>query len=355
MRPFSRLHAFGCNKDHSAQDSYTEFMVSAQMWSVDSLGDDFQQTVLAVPTSDHPKRFATLVRFQAEECIHPQRSVLFIHGWSDYFFNRELAEFFAQQGVALYAIDLHNHGRSLDAADHAGFVSNLSEYDQELKAALAVMEADGRERFGITAPPMLMGHSTGGLVAALWAHHNQGQLGGLILNSPWLEMHGSKLTRLASAAITSPMAHYFPNQRLSLPERNFYWRSISDQAQGEWNLDATMRPAKAFPIRFGWLRAIFAGQAEVARGLDIDVPIIVFLSARSRNGPRWSEDMHRADAVLDVRTIAARVLTLGASVTVERIDGGLHDIFLSEKSIRADAYRRMGRWLRLIESEKTTS
>jgi alpha-beta hydrolase superfamily lysophospholipase len=56
--------------------------------------------------------------------------------------------------------------------------------------------------------------------------------------------------------------------------------------------------------------------------------------------------MRRTDAVLDVNIIALRALTLGRSVTVERIDGALHDVFLSPAGIRADAYERLARWLR---------
>jgi hypothetical protein len=56
--------------------------------------------------------------------------------------------------------------------------------------------------------------------------------------------------------------------------------------------------------------------------------------------------MRRTDAVLDVNIIALRALTLGRSVTVERIDGALHDVFLSPVDVRADAYARLSRWLR---------
>jgi alpha-beta hydrolase superfamily lysophospholipase len=84
----------------------------------------------------------------------------------------------------------------------------------------------------------------------------------------------------------------------------------------------------------------------VARGLGIDIPILVLLSRGSANGPFWSEEMRRTDAVLDVDIIALRALTLGRTVTVERIDGALHDVFLSPAAVRADAYARLSRWLR---------
>jgi alpha-beta hydrolase superfamily lysophospholipase len=159
-------------------------------------------------------------------------------------------------------------------------------------------------------------------------------------------MHGSALVRHAASTMVGPVARFRPEAVLRLPERGFYWRTISNSADGEWALDDKYRPPMAFPLRAGWLSAILAGQAKVARGLGIDIPILVMLSRGSANGPFWSEEMRRTDAVLDVNIIALRALTLGRSVTVERVDGALHDVFLSPATVREDAYARLARWLR---------
>jgi alpha-beta hydrolase superfamily lysophospholipase len=102
----------------------------------------------------------------------------------------------------------------------------------------------------------------------------------------------------------------------------------------------------AFPVRAGWLSAVLAGQSKVARGLGIEVPILVLLSAASANGMVWSEAMRRTDAVLDVNTLAVRAMSLGRTITLEKIDGALHDVFLSSPKVRADAYARLSRWIR---------
>ena len=137
----------------------------------------------------------------------------------------------------------------------------------------------------------------------------------LILNSPWLEMHGSSLVRRAASTMVAPVARFRPEAILRLPERGFYWRTISSSAEGEWALDDKYRPPMAFPLRAGWLSAILAGHAKVARGLGIEIPILVLLSRGSANGPFWTEEMRRTDAVLDVNIIALRALTLGRTVT----------------------------------------
>ena len=55
--------------------------------------------------------------------------------------------------------------------------------------------------------------------------------------------------------------------------------------------------------------------------------------------------MRSADTVLEVEGIARAALRLGPSVTVERIDGALHDIFLSAPDVRDEAYARLETWL----------
>jgi alpha-beta hydrolase superfamily lysophospholipase len=319
-------------------------------WQSDILGPGFQSSAFEAVGRDGIRRRATLVRFtpdaldaQDPRPAAPRRAVLFLHGWSDYFFNVELARFWDGEGFEFFALDMHNHGRSLQPGTHGGYVADLGNYDAEIGTAVSMITDSGG---GGPVQLVLMGHSTGGLVAALWASRNPGAVSHLVLNSPWLEMHRSALVRRAAWTMVEPIARLRPEAVLRLPERGFYWRSISNSADGEWTLDDAYRPPLAFPVRAAWLSAILAGQAKVARGLEIQVPVLVLLSAASKNGMVWNEEMRRTDAVLDVNTVAARAVTLGRSVTVERIDGALHDVFLSRAAVRADAYGRLARWIR---------
>ncbi len=323
-------------------------------WETDILGEDFQACAFEAAGPDGVRRTATLVRHVARgrggpaaQTVDPAgaRAVLFLHGWSDYFFNEELARFWTGQGFEFYALDMHNHGRSLRPGTHGGYVADLEDYDAEITAAIRVI---GSLRPAGAPPPALtlMGHSTGGLVAALWSSRHPGMAAQLVLDSPWLEVHGSPALRRAARTMVEPFARLWPESVIRLPERGFYWRSISSSAEGEWTLDEAYRPPRAFPVRAGWLNAVLTGQARVARGLNIEVPILVLISGASANGMFWKESMRRTDAVLDVNTIALRALSLGRSVTLERIDGALHDVFLSAPRVRADAYYRLSRWLR---------
>jgi alpha-beta hydrolase superfamily lysophospholipase len=333
-------------------------------WQSDILGEGFESFAFEAVGSDGVARTATLVRYaplnnpappaanpappSAQGERHRRRAVLFLHGWSDYFFNVELARFWNGQDFEFFALDMHNHGRSLRPEAHGGYVADLANYDAEISTAVGMITA-----MEPAAPLSLvmMGHSTGGLVAALWVSRNPGVVSQLVLNSPWLEMHGSSLVRRAAWTMVEPLARFRPEAVLRLPERGFYWRSISNSAEGEWTLDDKYRPPMAFPVRAGWLSAVLAGQAQVARGLHIGIPILVMISGASANGPFWTEEMRRTDAVLDVNVIAVRALSLGQSVSVERIDGALHDVFLSRAEVRADAYRRLARWIHGFAAE----
>ncbi|WP_240691754.1 alpha/beta hydrolase [Arthrobacter sp. CAU 1506] len=318
-------------------------LAMAADWQEDMLGAEFESTVLQVPAVDGAPQRATLVRYLPQS---PQRSpgghaVLYVHGWSDYFFNTELAGFWHRQGVAFYALDLHHHGRSLQEGEPAGFVTDLRQYDDEISLALELI---GEETGGSETNITLMGHSTGGLVASLWAAEHPGRLRALVLNSPWLEMHGSSLVRRAAGAVLEPLARMKPEAEIKLPVRGFYYRSISRTAEGEWDLDPRLRPPESFPVRAGWLSAIWDGQAKVAKGLDLEIPVLVMSSTRSMNGPVWHEDMKNTDVVLDIRTMTERAVRLGSSVTIEQVQDAVHDVFLSRSDVRDDAYARLQRW-----------
>ncbi|WP_375141112.1 alpha/beta hydrolase [Arthrobacter sp. PAMC25284] len=146
-------------------------------WQTDILGDDYQACAFQAAGPDGIERTATLVRripdATGEQRPADGRAVLFLHGWSDYFFNVELAEFWAARGFDFFALDMHNHGRSLPHGTHGGYVADLSDYDAEITAAIGIIAT---LRPAGTAPPQLtlMGHSTGGLIAALWASIHPG-------------------------------------------------------------------------------------------------------------------------------------------------------------------------------------
>ena len=311
-------------------------------WEPDVLGPGYEARTLALADDDEGAVVATLVRHRppGAQDRRTARAVLYLHGWNDYFFQTGLAEHWTGRGAAFYALDLRKYGRSLLPHQTPNYTDDLAVYDEELDAAVAAI----REDLGASARIMVMGHSTGGLVAALWVRRRADVVSGLVLNSPWLELTGSRVARHLSMPVVAQLARSRPRTPLVTLDPGFYPRSVLQGQGGEWTYDESWRPTPYFPVRPGWLQAVLRGHAEVARGLDLEVPVLMAASRRSILSTRWREEMRRADTVLDVDLLARRAVLLGPLVTVVRVDGGLHDLTLSAPEPRARFYAELTRW-----------
>jgi alpha-beta hydrolase superfamily lysophospholipase len=310
-------------------------------WVPDVLGTGYSALTLDLADDDEGAVVATLVRYRPRwRPLRPARAVLYLHGWNDYFFQTGLAEFWHHRGAAFYALDLRKYGRSVRPHQTPNYVEDLATYDEDLAAAIAAIHAD----LGDHAPLMVMGHSTGGLIAVLWAARHPEAVSSLVLNSPWLELTGSALARTLSAPVVHGLAHARSHVPLLTLDPGFYARTVLARHGGEWTYDEQWRPTPFFPIRAGWLDAVLAGHAQVAHGLDLQMPVLTGLSARSVILSRWREEMRTADIVLDVDTIARRALMLGPVVTVVRIPGAIHDLTLSAAPARQRFYAEVARW-----------
>ena len=311
-------------------------------WEPDRLGEDFECATLPLPGGER----ATLIAFRGERAADGPaagRTVLYLHGWSDYFFHDHVARYWAEQGAAFYAVDLRAYGRSLDLEDpevRPGYIADLADYDAELEAALAIIASEHPKEHLI-----LCGHSTGGLVAALWAGRNPGRVAALVLNSPWLEFQLDSSTRKlitpwltwrSRRAEQAPFKVRFPHN---------YARSVLF-SRGRLPYDLALKPPESFPVYPAWLRAVFAGHEAVEKGLTISVPILVLMSTQSLRERSYSSAMNAADIVLDVDVIARRAPSLGRTVMIERVPGALHDVFLSDRPAQRSAFDRITRFLR---------
>ena len=320
-------------------------------WREDVLGDGFHQRTLPLGADDEGEVVATLVRAlpRRRRLWQPARAledvdVLYVHGWSDYFFQTRLARSFTDRGARFFALDLRKYGRSIRPGQTLGFVADLATYDEDVAAALAVMRED---RAGEGRRLVLLGHSTGGLTLSLWAHRHPGVASALILNAPWLELQFGARSRAAITPVAELRGRLSPLAPAPQIDLGYYARAQREVFDDEdpYVIDHAWRPEIAMTAHAGWIRAILAGHAQVAAGLAIDVPVLVLLSTRSILPTRWSEALTRVDTVLTVDQVARAALHLGPSVTIERIDGALHDVFISRRPARTEAYARLERWL----------
>src|SRR4026209_2579233 len=112
------MHARTIPPPSSANTSYGR-SPGMSAWQPDPLLPGFEALELRFPNDYDGGVVATLVRLPAGEA--PRGAVLYVHGFGDYFFQRHMAERFAAEGYAFYAIDLRKYGRSLKPHQHPNF------------------------------------------------------------------------------------------------------------------------------------------------------------------------------------------------------------------------------------------
>lgn len=319
---------------------------NAHSWQPDLLGEGYRQHVieLGADPDGEGSIAAVLVRREPSAREVPHGAVLYTHGFSDYFFQTELADFFAARGLAFYALDLRKSGRALRGGQTAHYVSDLTLCEKELDIALAIVAG---EHPGL--PVVMAAHSTGGLIVALWLDHRRaaGRLApvsSLVLNSPWFDLQGRPSYRGPLTQALRVLAKAQPLRELKLPS-GLYLQTLHVSGTGEWDFDLALKPLDGFPVTIGWLNAVRRGHARLHRGLDVGVPSLVLRSTRSHFSREYSPVCDRADLVLDVKQIARWAGCLGSETTVVPIQDARHDVFLSLPEVREHAYAVLGTWL----------
>jgi len=316
-------------------------------WTDDVL-PGYRQHTLALGTDPdgEGELFATLVR--TTDSIPSSSVVLAVHGYTDYFFNTELADHFAARGWRFYGLDSRRCGRSWREGQTPHFTTDLTQYDRELEGALAIIGAENP-----AARVLVYGHSTGGLVVSLWLDRVRCRgdtaalkIAGLVLNSPFLDLNGPAIlrTRATSTAIGAA-SRVRATRVVRGAGSGGYGLTLHRAYHGEFDYNLTWKPIGGFPITVGWIHAIRRGQARLHRGLDVGVPNLVLRSDHSVAETAETQLLQRGDAVLEVAHIARWAGCLGNRTTSVPVVDAKHDVFLSLSEPRAAAYAELDRWL----------
>lgn len=316
-------------------------------WEPDVLPGYWQCRISLGPDPDgEGDLVATLIR--RGDAAAAAHAVVAVHGYTDYFFNTALADHFADRGFAFYAVDLHKCGRSWRAGQTPHFTTDLARYDRELQHALAVIG----EQTG-SAKIVVYGHSAGGLIVSLWLNRlrrhgmtARAGVAGLVLNSPWLDLHGPAILRwpLTSAMIAA-ISRAGKTRVARASSEGGYGASLHRDHDGEFDYDLQWKPLGGFPVTFGWLHAVRRAQARLHRGLDVGVPNLILRSDHSVPKSADPTALQRGDAVLDVTQIARWAGCIGNHTTVVPVTDAKHDVFLSLPQPRQMAYRQLDLWL----------
>lgn len=313
-------------------------------WTADCLGDGYMMRYVDQGEDYDGAVRSTIIRKVAERS--DGFGVLYVHGFNDYFFQKEMGDEFVDHGYDFYAVDLRRYGRSLMAGQTPFKARNIDEYFPDIDSALVEMRRSGIKHI------VLMGHSTGGLtVSCFMAREKPAGVDAVILNSPFLDWNLGKMEWLIPAV--SLWGKFFPNTRISQGASRAYAESLLAKYHGEWDYNTAWKMEQSPDVTAGWVRAITLAQKSLRGGkADIQVPILLMYSGKSVDGSEWTEEHNNGDGVLDVNDIAKYGAELGPRVTSLKVIGGLHDLMLSGKAVRYPLYRYIFNWLdKTFESE----
>lgn len=307
-------------------------------WQPDILGDDYQMKYI-----HHTNDYSGTVRstiIKKTSLTNNGVGVLYIHGYNDYFFQKELGYQFTKHGINFYATDLRKYGRSIVNRNTMFEVRDLSEYYADIDSALFTMKAEGISKI------FIMGHSTGGLIATLYVKsHPNKALKGLILNSPFYEWNMSVFMKDILIPIVGTLGNVFPN--ISIPQgiSTAYGESLLKDFHGEWEYNRNWKLIQSPPVRLGWLQAIDKAHDDILTGNRINIPILLMHSDKSIYGNQWNESFNCGDAVLNVQDISTIGKRIGYNITEAIVVDGLHDLILSREDVRNAVYCCIFRWI----------
>lgn len=137
-------------KENVCSNSQPESQVNAENYAImkyneeeytqDILGEGFEQLTLRFEDDFEGEVIATLIR--SESVMVSSKAILYIHGFNDYFFQKEMAQRFNQKGFHFYALDLRKYGRSYLPHQKLNNLRSLEEYDEEIKADIEMGGTD---------------------------------------------------------------------------------------------------------------------------------------------------------------------------------------------------------------------
>lgn len=288
-------------------------------------------------TKDHQANLISSIK------PNSKKAVLYIHGFNDYFFNKEFPKEFLNQGYSFFAIDLHNHGKNMNKDTKRYYFTDVKEFYPEINKAIDIIKEEYKIE-NIT----LYGISQGGLIAALFENDNQ-RVDRLILDSPFFDFHFNWFLENIGLPLVAKIGYFFPQLKLTSNEVNIFGQTIHKDFDGEWDIDMNLKAISTnAPVYLGWISAVYKAQQKLQNGLDIKVPSLILYSNKSTSEQSNKKYHHNTDIVLDVKDMKkyADKLSINKSlITKKEIANAMHGTLISPKPVRQKAYQKIFAWL----------
>ena len=269
----------------------------------------------------------------AKELAVSRTAALYLPGFLDTFFHTEQAAAWREHHIPLVGLEFRRSGRALRSYASRDDIRDLRVREEEIGIAIDFLRLQGAERI------ILIGHSTGGLQAVLWASGHPGTVDVVILNSPWFDHNGPELERGIVTKAVGAVSKALP--RLSISKMTgLYAKTLHVSGGGEWDFNPKHKPITPMPVHAGFFAAVRKVQAELAKGLNIEVPMLVAHSDKSGSFKKPTPaELAATDVVLGVEDMKRIGPTLGSRVDLLEVPGGVHDLALSARPAR-DLYTR---------------
>lgn len=266
-----------------------------------------------------------------------KRAALFLPGLGDSFFQTDHALQWIDAGIEFYGLDMRAQGRA--SAHILGGPERIYDHllrHEEIAFAMRWLHSLGHEHV------TLIGHSTGGLEAAIFAAtHPVNELSYedpdvVILNSPWFEMTQSAPLRAAATLLADGLSRFAPNTVISTLS-GYYVKWLHQDFGGEWTFDPKLKPVDPLPVRAGMLNSVRHLQARLRAGLGITQPVLVAAATAAGNGDDPdSPDLENSDVILNPADMVRLAPQLGEHVTVQEFDSAVHDLACSREPVRTE-------------------
>jgi alpha-beta hydrolase superfamily lysophospholipase len=299
----------------------------------------FDEEIIKLKPDSKGDNIAVLIKLKAEK--ETNKAVMYIHGYTDYFFQEHLAKWYSQNGFDFYALELRKYGRSILPNQRPNHIRKIDEYYEEIGEAIHLIKS--RDKHNIL---LINGHSTGGLVAAMYANfgNRKSEINGLFLNSPFLEFNIPDW-QLSLMPRIAKIGHVFPEWIAPLGGSGIYTQSLHKDHWGRWDFSVKFKPVTGFRMYFGWFRAVHEAQNTIQNKSNIDCPILVFHSDKTSFKKSKDPEIFESDVVLNIKHIKKYAGRLGKIVTIIEIPKATHDVFLSKDEVQEVAFGHLKNWL----------
>ena len=280
----------------------------------------------------------TRIRYAHFRRESPAGNLLIIPGRTEFIEKYlEVARDLEQSGYAIWIYDHRGQGRSTRLlADHdKGHITDFDVYVQDLATIRRLIPTDP------TVPLVLLSHSLGGTVAALFCATYPEQADGLILVSPMLQINtGGSRPPFLVEAICKLMVSVGQDERYAwgtgpynhppFSEQNLL---TADRARFEMNVDFIRRD-RALELggpTFGWLLQAYRGMRRAREeASSITCPVLLLQA--------------EADRVVGLREMEAFCRQTSSCESVG-FPGARHELLMEIDRIRGSALDRIGQFL----------